>query len=315
MFQEIAVMNPEFRLDNIEIVVNRTVLENLMKFIRNNSFQDFHLDLDMEGDTLFVGRKTRYAKGGNPEEAFSTGAGFEAMFATQDPELDDVDGHHRVINYMLGPLDICVRFEVDGYIADFEKDFELPEFTMPDYTPTSSADSTRTIEHRSPCSTVMILKGTLVSQTQIVKLKSKRKPDTPTEQMWFGRTLSCLLGTHRENLFSRLSLRHLEQEDLRVWEETHQPALQSLVWLLQKLVEATKSTKEGSAVLVAMNGAVVNKQSTVPANSGTQAKKVKSKPHTLVVYEARKRVGALPKEIVERFWTTTTQMTQEKSKI
>jgi hypothetical protein len=59
VFQALSVMNPSVRFDNVDIVVNRSSLQLLLRLLKNQSTQAFHLDLDVVGKTLFIGRKPR----------------------------------------------------------------------------------------------------------------------------------------------------------------------------------------------------------------------------------------------------------------
>jgi hypothetical protein len=142
-------MNPDVRFDDIQVVVNRSSLMNLIKSVRNTSLQDFSLNLDMVNDTLFIGKRTKNPTSESSENKVECGHGFEASLCTDDLELKNIDGHYRVINYMLGPLNIAVRIEVDGYLAeDFKVDPRIPDFIMPDYTPVTGPVTP--ISHQSP---------------------------------------------------------------------------------------------------------------------------------------------------------------------
>ena len=276
VFQALAVVNPDVRFNNVDIVVNRSSLQNLLKFVNDKAFQAFHLDLDIEGSTLFIGRKVY--KGRVSSAPGSYGRNFEATFTTEDPELEDASGHHRVLRYKLGPLDIVLRLEVDAYRADFEDDPDAPKSCLAEYIP--KPELTTTIDHHSPQPTAVIARGTMVSHSKTIELKSNEK-SRPLEQMWLGRTPSCCLGAHKNGFYKRTFEKHVTQKEFEEWEQKQQDGLQKLVWLLQKLREVvTNHTRERSAVLVALG-----------------------KGEPLQVYETKERIGALPKEIVEHFWT------------
>jgi hypothetical protein len=98
--------------------------------------------------------------------------------------------------------------------------------------------------------------------------------------MWFGRTPICVLGSHTDGLFKKPELKYLTQAETDEWEEKYQLSLRKLAWLLEELRTVVKEqTSERSALLVCMG-----------------------KKAPLVMYETKKHVDALPREIVDRFW-------------
>jgi hypothetical protein len=116
--------------------------------------------------------------------------------------------------------------------------------------------------------------------------------------MWYGRTPNCCLGAQNKankSEFTRATVKHLDVDEFVAWEtevkaadlwnnapaKDTQQCLQKLEWLLQELRRVVKEeTKDGSAYMYALG-------------RGEDG---------LVVYEAEENVGALPKEIVEKFW-------------
>ena len=297
MFRALAVTNPSFRFNEIHIVVNRTVLMNMILFIKGaSSLQPFHLELDMEQNTLFIGRKVRNAKssfGTDPDKP-SFGHNLEAALTTKDPELEDSTSYHRFLMYQLGHLNIVIRYEVDAYMAESEvpQDSDAVPCHYPEHV--SDAIPAEVIDPQAPPATVVIAKGTPIKQHQLVEMKSG-KSSRPLEQMWFGRTPNCVTGkplkevtpegvrygvyTHR--ITKTQFVTQSGEKDFEDWEQQNQPWLRKLVWLLQKLRDTVETTKDRSAIFVALNEKD-NKRFTM--------------------YETKERVGALPRELVERFW-------------
>jgi hypothetical protein len=98
--------------------------------------------------------------------------------------------------------------------------------------------------------------------------------------MWFGRTPICVLGSHTDGLFKKPELKYMTQQEMNEWEEKCQLSLRKLTWLLEELRRVVKEqTSDGSVVLVSMG-----------------------KKAPLVMYETKKHVDALSKEIVDMFW-------------
>jgi hypothetical protein len=116
--------------------------------------------------------------------------------------------------------------------------------------------------------------------------------------MWYGRTPNYCLGAQNkanESEFTRATVKHLDVDEFVAWEtevkaadlwnnapaKDTQQYLQKPEWILQELRRVVKEeTKEGSAYMYALDRG----------------------EDRLVVYEAEESVGALPEEIVEKFW-------------
>jgi hypothetical protein len=272
VFQALTVVNPEVLFNDVDIVVNRSSLMMLVRFLRNQSSQAFHLDLDIVQNTLFLGRKVKNAMVESTEGSY--GRTFENHFTAEDAQLQDADGHHRILQYNFGGLNMVVRVETDAYIPNTQM---LMGCRPDDLQESLSANG---ICHQSPQPTTVIAKGTMVSHASTIEIKSNDS-SRPLEQMWFGRTPYCCLGKQKQGFFTRAEVKYVTHEDFEEWEGKQQEVLQKLVWLLQELRTVVKEkSREGSAVLVSLG-----------------------KGEPIEVYETKTRVGALPQEIVERFWT------------
>ncbi|CAN9163412.1 unnamed protein product [Alternaria alternata] len=268
-FQAMAVMSPDTRLNDVDVVINRTTILNLIKFLKGTSFQEFHLHLDFEKNTLFIGRQA----------------------ALTESEIDGATTHHRMLKYKLGSLTLVVRHEADAY------DPAIVTPPDPDALPTvhPSFDlgyyDAKTFECDESQGTIVIPQGKVVPQHQILELKSNAS-SRPLDQMWLGRTPTCCLGGKHNAAFDGT----YKRRDIRIksvtqkgdhkdnykgfesWEADNQEVLQKLVTLLQLLRKTVdEKTEQRSAVLVAMSG------------------------DDLKLYQTKKRIGALPKEIVDRF--------------
>ncbi|KAF1842879.1 uncharacterized protein K460DRAFT_257533, partial [Cucurbitaria berberidis CBS 394.84] len=179
VFQALAIMNPNVRFDDVDIVVNRNTLQKLYSFASfKRSYKQFYIDLDMVGKTLFIGRRERNASTTSPS---GYGRNFENKFTSVDPSLVDADGHHRVVRYKLGALNAVVRMEVDGYYevpAAPNDSSELNESSskapnefflnlLGTMEPANAA-----IVHHNPQHTAVIRGGMLVPHNQTLELKS-----------------------------------------------------------------------------------------------------------------------------------------------
>jgi hypothetical protein len=95
LFQACAIMNRKKRFDNIDVVINRSSIRKLLTFASGErDYSAFHMDVDLIDNTLFLGRRERYAKAVSRDSCDRT---FEATFTAADSNLPGADGHHRVI--------------------------------------------------------------------------------------------------------------------------------------------------------------------------------------------------------------------------
>jgi hypothetical protein len=281
-------MSPDIRFKDVDIVINRTTMLNLMKFLKGASFQEFHLDLDFEENTLFVGRKVRNAKVKSAPNSY--GRNFET--ALTESEIESATSHHRMLKYRFGPLVVVIRHEADAYDPTIQtpRDPNAPPSTHPSFA--SSDDHVEAIQHEDLAATTVLAQGKVVPQYQILELKSN-VGSRPLDQMWLGRTLTCCLGGKHNATFDGsykrkdIRLKDVTQKGdksdsykgFEKWEADNQEVLQKMVTLLQLLRKMVdEKTEHRSAVLVAMSS------------------------DDIKVYETETRIGALPKEIVERFW-------------
>jgi hypothetical protein len=271
MFQALSVLDPARRFNNIDIVVNRNSLSVLLQVLGNKYSQRFHLTLDLIGKTLFLGRQLKNAK--VHSQPGSYGRSFESYFTTEDPDLEHAEGHHRMLRYAFGGLNMVVRIETDAYLPD-----EATDSVVPHPSCTSPPGPAPGIPHSGPDRTQIIVAGTLAPHPSTLELKSRHVPK-PLEQMWFGRTPTCFLGRHKDGLVKRADVVRYGETEFEDWETRNQAQLQRLEWLLRELRRVVQGTREGAAVLVSLG-----------------------KGEPLRVYETRERVGAVPREVVERFW-------------
>jgi hypothetical protein len=263
-FQAMALMSPDTRLNDVDIVINRTTILNLIKFLKGTSFQEFHLHLDFEKNTLFIGRQVRNAKVRSTPNSY--GRNFEA--ALTGSEIDGATTHHRMLKYKFGSLTLVVRHEVDAYDPTIvtPRDPDVLPTVHPSFDPGDyNAENIQCDESQG---TIVIPQGKVVPQHQILELKSNAS-SRPLDQMWLGRTPTCCLGGKHNAAFDGT----YKRRDIRIksvtqkgdhkdnykgfesWEADNQEVLQKLVTLLQLLRKTVEEkTEHRSAVLVAMSG-------------------------------------------------------------
>lgn len=282
IFQAMAVMNPTKRWNGIDVLVNRNSLQKLFEFASfKRSYRPFCLELQVVGKTLVTGRKEK-----DPKVFQSKGCGhnFENAFTCEDSNLQDVDGHHRVIQYQMGDLQLAVRIEADAYLQHIEPasqnhdNYDLQEFfdnIMHIFQPASHA----IVPHSNNSQTFVINCGTYQPHNSTIELKSNTKKRQASEQCWFGRTSLCVFGHHYRNLITDIEEVRWFEKDFEIWAQDHQRQLKRLVWLLEELRRVVQGAPGKKAVLVAVE-----------------------KGAPLQIFEMEGEKGLIPREIIERFW-------------
>jgi hypothetical protein len=192
VFQALATMNPTVRCNDVDVVVNRNTLQKLYKFASFKRGKAFYVDLDMIENTLFISRRESKAK---TKQYTGYGRNFETAFTTEDPQLPQAEGHHRVIRYKFGGLDLIVRIEADGYYPEGEDVEDSPDEFFRNVLGTTTQT---TIEHCSPHHTLVIAQGTVVPHNKTLELKSSSGKSAAFEQMWFGRTPYLCCARHKK---------------------------------------------------------------------------------------------------------------------
>lgn len=111
MFQSMSVLNPGFRFDSVDFLINRNSLHQLLRFTGGSVKQHFRLELAMIHNTLIITPVWKSVSEKRLEQA-NHGRDFEDLFV-QRP-LRDSGSYHRAIRYNLGPLSCVVLSELDA---------------------------------------------------------------------------------------------------------------------------------------------------------------------------------------------------------
>ncbi|CAN8100712.1 unnamed protein product [Discula destructiva] len=127
MLRAVGVMRPDFRFDDVDLVVNRSSLNHLLRLADEGKCKSaFRLDLAMINDTLFI---TPLWKGVRDQGNY--GRIFEQHFTQHSKNLRESHSHHRAILYSLGPLKIAVLCEIDACFSGFDLSWALQNWKCP----------------------------------------------------------------------------------------------------------------------------------------------------------------------------------------
>lgn len=289
-------MNPHFKFDGIDIVVNRHSLRKFLKFCRGNTQEVFRVNLFVINNTLLIERCERSA-GFLVRGAQDPGYGhlFERVVTELPAGVKDTYAHHNVLRYNFGGLQCAVRFEVDAYISTPSEDQPVPvdkadSLDRDDEIDRLARNINETKLNKGPSksgSVIIIQKGDGTPQEKAAEIKcmgkkSQLSPIIP--QLWFGRTSYLIRGRHDgKGTVNRIQFDDLRGE-LKEWEvvEKNQQTLQKLAILLSRLRDIVRATDKKSCV------AIYNRT---------------KGPPTLRVFHYESERGVLPPSAIQRFWT------------
>lgn len=282
VFQAMFITNPDMRLDEVDIIVNRNSLRKLFDFASGKKQDAFRMDLHMVKDTLFICRRERNFGSlvhGPHDPGF--GHSFENAFTKTEEELNSSGGHHRVIRYRIGQLNCVVRFEVDAYYEDSDKSNSAST------SPQALEDAIKLMAHldlnqASPQSamkgaTMAVRRGTFVSSSKLAEIKLGKGAGA-IPQLWFGRTPHLLIGKHDGGVVHSTSHTHMGLR-FEKWEADNQDKLRKLASLLAELKRAVSKAQGNAAILLCRH-----------------------KGAPLQVFEAKYGISLLPADILAKHW-------------
>lgn len=301
VFQAMEVMKPDFKFDEIDVVVNRNSLRKLLDFCRGRCRDSFRLNLYTISNTLIVERceqSTRQMIHGAGDAGY--GHNFEEAVTRPPPGMSDIAGHHRVLRYDVGGLSCAVRFEVDASCndslgAETEQNAKSQTKSRCDASELVDAldglqiqDSGHEAKRVESSQVRVIARGSGIPHTMAAEIKStvKRKPlGLILPQLWFGRTPHLIRGYHLGGVFHNIQVTNMES-DLQKWEagEENQMALRKMARLLSQLREVVKMSGTKTCMAVCESA---------------------RKPVALEVFATTRQEPPLPQGVIRRFWTSS----------
>lgn len=170
MFRAVGVMRPTYKFDDVDVVVNRSSLQHLLRLGRYSKFERkkkvlrfcfkrhismcfirtnqsslykiadggrckdaFRLDLAMIKNTLIITPLWQRNEGME-----NYGNVFERCFTQHKPGLEQSQSYHRVIRYDLGHLTVAVLYEVDAACPGIPPSWEESGWTLGEEFPQNS---------------------------------------------------------------------------------------------------------------------------------------------------------------------------------
>jgi hypothetical protein len=279
-------MNPAFDPKAIDLVTDRNNLRKLIFALSHIPIEQFRIDIELVGTTMLF---TRWEKSSKEDIRGFHGFGHQFVKATTKfPDiLDKSTGHHRIIQYKLGSINMLLRFKIDAY-QKTARPSNSTSTSIDDLTAKMGATKLGTETRTSTFSTglTVINDGFNVSQESLIKLKTRAahrqlKVDDVIYQLWFSQVQLLKVGYHvRGKGFTTLHEKDFKANGMfGEFEKEKGSTLKKLVVLLEKIRNVVDKVDGKRAILLYF-----------PRLS-----------EDLVIYSTTGEAHALPKDLLEKW--------------
>ncbi|KAJ5004015.1 Phenol hydroxylase [Colletotrichum sp. SAR 10_66] len=111
LFTALAVMSPNTKLDDVDVILTRGAFQTLHKFVKSGCSTAFILQMNVINKTLVLTYREEKNKRASSRKSPSWGHAFEEGFTAYDDDLKESLAHHRAIKYQFGSLKVAVLHE------------------------------------------------------------------------------------------------------------------------------------------------------------------------------------------------------------
>ena len=235
-------MNPSFRFDDVDVLVDRTSLCRLLDFSAGRRQDSFRLNLHLVRRTLIIERSDKSARAYISAAAKNPGwgKGFEDNFTRYARPWTDSASHHRALRYQFGDLLCVVRFEVDACFSKAEGRLTANPI------PTKDPSVIQRLHPKAPRGQAWLAE---------IKTASRNGPSISDclPQVWFGRTPWLIMGRHQKGNFKTVDITHMEAK-FPLWETQHQISLRKMATILAQLRRAVEENGGEHCVAICEKG-------------------------------------------------------------
>ncbi|KAL0064238.1 hypothetical protein AAF712_008823 [Marasmius tenuissimus] len=244
-----------FDWSSVDIITDRNGLRKLLRWIQGDADRDFRIDLQLAGKKTIL--FTRWEKHTKEYPMFSGtfGHNFEEASTKPAKGCEGSSGHHRVVHYNFGGLNMVVRSEVDAYRPApgssrsplaAQRGSGIDDITAA-LQKTSIQTTTAETQRVSSGDTTLLLQkaGTVVPQESIAELKTasvkklntdRVKWDEIVLQMSIAQTPHLFLGVHDRGNFEQVQKKMAASSpELKAAEARVEPALLKLRRVLEDI--------------------------------------------------------------------------------
>ena len=272
LFRSIYTLNPNFNPKPFDLVTDRNNLRKLLRVISGESFEPFRINIDLVNDTLLF---TRWESNSTEYLLEFRGYGHEFEKCNTISTVKNSTGHHRIIQYKLGPLKALVRFEADAYIKNYVSSprtstsaAEVDKLVsiIEKMRLTSAVNKPQTVVPgpKEPHSSgvKIVHQGISVPNNSIVEIKTraKHKPITIKDvapQLFFAQVSHLIVGYHSRGRFDRLEKKDFVVDgSLNRFEMQYADDLRKLIRVIEMVKKELVKLKEKRVVLLCERGRI-----------------------------------------------------------
>lgn len=238
-------------------MTDRNNIRKLLSFINpgstRNGLESFTISIEIIGNTAIFCREETETYQVIRQYEFR-GYGHEYEKANTTEKINGSTGHHRIISYRFGGLNLMIRYETDGY-TDTSSDRKAQKGdSLSDMLGSLSLSSANHIPNASPTGAKLTVKedgqavpleSTLEIKTRVVHKPIEFREVAP--QLWVSQTPKLVRAYHIKGTFPAPSVEDVEAQTKK-WERESQADLKNLSALIRKILTAVKGCG-GNALL------------------------------------------------------------------
>ncbi|KAI6083632.1 hypothetical protein F4821DRAFT_244465 [Hypoxylon rubiginosum] len=253
LFRALYITNPTFDIRAIDVVTDRNNIRKLLSFINPRTSQGgsqaFTIEVEVTGNTaLFSRKETSTQEFIEPHDFRGFGHAFEKEYTTD--KIEGSTGHHRIISYRFGDLDLIVRHELDGYLPDGST--PASNTNQQENDDLSSTLASLSISSASPLTAATSSGSSLAirnegqavprQSTFVIKTRVSHKSLEIQEvaaQLWISQTPNLVRAFHDKGKFRQPVVQNVVGA-VNEWEQANQHDLKKLSALISNIVNIVK---------------------------------------------------------------------------
>ncbi|KAF2667038.1 hypothetical protein BT63DRAFT_427456 [Microthyrium microscopicum] len=258
LFRALYITHPSFDISEVDVISDRNNIRKLLGFINPGSSKykpdSFSISVEVIKKTaIFSREETATTEFLGPRDFRGFGHEFEKLYTVK--KLRQSSGHHRILSYKFGGLDIIIRHETDGFVqlpsdpppaAKKIEDISNLLGSLTLSTESKAAKVGKTSKSINPHSKLIVTEdGNVVPREFTLEIKTKvfHKPLEIPEiapQLWVSQTPMLVRAYHKDGLF-RDPVAEDVSDKIAKWEQDNEEHLAQLAGLIKKIIEVSKA--------------------------------------------------------------------------
>lgn len=244
LFRAVDIEKPGFDMSSVDVVSDCNTIHKLLAFVDSrvtgDNFGSSRINVEISDHTAIFYHDVKEFIG--PDDA--KGRDHEFKKAYTKHEIDGSTGHHRIINYRLGGLNMIIRHETDGYVrsgaSNHNQDIAnaLEDFSLGSSNELSSSSVNG--------STIRIKKtGQAVQLASTLEIKTRvdYRPIRISElvaQLWVSQTAQLVRAYHNKKGLFQVPTVEDASAEIKNWENENQQSLRTLVAVIREIIRVVK---------------------------------------------------------------------------